>query len=225
MKNWQTVCDPEVARILTDLKELRFLEPFIKRECTLSEAAKELGMKLPALSYRVKRLMDIGLLEVAREEVRRGKRVKLYRSSSPRYRVPFEATSVENVVALLELQMNLLMPFYLRNYARTMMDEADAGYVRIARTEDGKDVDYSLHSSKASPDFVWGEIRDAVLRPDAPALVSMSPRVELDFEDAKALQREMLELYERYSAKTGAQKYLVHLALVPIHEESELPSP
>lgn len=45
-----TITRPEVARALIDLKTAQRLEPFMKRELTLGEAAHELGVKLPALS-------------------------------------------------------------------------------------------------------------------------------------------------------------------------------
>lgn len=59
-----TITRPEVARALIDLKTAQRLEPFMKRELTLGEAAHELGVNLPALLYHVERFLEFVLLGV-----------------------------------------------------------------------------------------------------------------------------------------------------------------
>lgn len=58
-----TITRPEVARALMNLKTAQRLEPPMKRELTLGEAAHELGVKLPALLYHVERFLRFGPLE------------------------------------------------------------------------------------------------------------------------------------------------------------------
>ena len=54
--------------------------------------------------------------------------------------------------------------------------------------------------------------------PDAPALWTGWATLKPDFADAKALQRDLAALLERYGSKRGNQDYLVRLALTPISE-------
>ena len=99
------VTDGEAARILTDTAQLRLLEPFFKRETTLSDAAAELSVRLNTLLYRVNKFVELGLLTVVREEPRRGKAVKVYRASAEDFFVPFDVMASSS---LEELLVNLL---------------------------------------------------------------------------------------------------------------------
>lgn len=53
-----------------------------------------------------------------------------------------------------------------------------------------------------------------------PALLDFFyPSLHLDHEDAKALQHELVMLFQKYAAKKGAQRYLSHVGLVPFIKE------
>jgi len=55
---------------------------------------------------------------------------------------------------------------------------------------------------------------------DGPAVLSAwRDAIELDYPDAKALQRELVELLARYQSKRGAQRYVLHLGLAPVAPE------
>ena len=57
------------------------------------------------------------------------------------------------------------------------------------------------------------------LEPGDPAVLSSwRDAVYLDFEDAKALQREMFGLLKTYLQKRGAQRYIVRLGMAPLEE-------
>jgi len=87
-----TVTDPEQARILTSPAALRLFRPFLARERTVSEVARETGRDLNAVLYRVRTYLAAGLLEVVREIERPGRAVKVYRSVHDAYFVPYEVT-------------------------------------------------------------------------------------------------------------------------------------
>lgn len=56
----------------------------------------------------------------------------------------------------------------------------------------------------------------------APALVDLwAEDVPLDFGGAKALQKELCRLFERYRAKQGQQGYIVRLGLAPLPGKAE----
>ena len=83
MTHTVTVTDRAAADFLTSPKTRFLLGPFMQRETTRSEAAAALGgVGLNTLHRRAKQMLTLGLIEVTREEVRRGHRVKLCRATS-----------------------------------------------------------------------------------------------------------------------------------------------
>ena len=202
------VTDPEAASVLTDFAELRFLLPFIFEELSLTEAARTLGLKLNTLHYRVKRLMDLGLLEVAREEPRKGRAVKLYRATSVNYFVPFEATSsetLETLFAQFRAKMNAL---FHHNVARSYL-EVDGIGLRL------KAQGRKLHAEFDTPDGSF--LARNMGEPDFPAIFANDGVLRLERSRAKALQRELEALLKTYSSdeQTG-QHYLLILGLTPL---------
>lgn len=83
--------DEAQAKLLSEEKSFKYLEPFVAREKSASQAAEEIGCKLEALLYRIGTFLDAGLLHIVRKESRRGRPIKIYRSSADSYFVPFSA--------------------------------------------------------------------------------------------------------------------------------------
>ena len=61
MENILTVTDSAAAAALTNPKTLRQLEPFLNRERTVLEVAKEAGVKPNTMLARVNRFLDPGI--------------------------------------------------------------------------------------------------------------------------------------------------------------------
>ena len=96
-----TVTQEEMANEIVDSHQWRMLATFVIEERSLSEAASILNLKLPALSYRVNKWLDLGLLEITREEKRQGRAIKYYRAVSDRFFIPFSLTKSETLEDLL----------------------------------------------------------------------------------------------------------------------------
>ena len=64
--------------------------------------------------------------------------------------------------------------------------------------------------------------KDAFFGPSAPALFLRDGTLNLDFKTAKAFQRELYDLFERYSTKQTphAQLYAYRLGLTPLSDDS-----
>ena len=202
------VTDPQAARILTDLGELRSLLPFFFKEITLTEAASALGLKLNTMHYRARRLIDLGLLEIAREEPRKGQAVKVYRATSSEYFVPFEATSAETVEKLFTQLRAKTGELFEQNVARSFLEIEDIG-LRV-----------SAHGKKLNVDFDTPDgsflARDTET-PDLPALFTIDSIIRLEFSRAKELQRELEALLDKYNVeKQTGQDYLLILGLTPL---------
>lgn len=86
------VTDQRQARLLTDPRSAAFIYPFLARERSASEAAAEASCPITTMAYRIRLLLDAGLLQVTATRPRAGRPVTLYRSSHDAYRVPLAAT-------------------------------------------------------------------------------------------------------------------------------------
>jgi hypothetical protein len=212
-----TITRPEVARALIDLRTAQRLEPFMKRELTLSEAAHELKVKLPALLYHVERFLGFGLLSVTRIKTRAGRPLKLYRSTAQSFFVPYHLTPSETLAQLLGDLMAPTERRFHREAARTLQSlDPDWGLHISCHTDEG--MSYAL--APRGTNFV-PRLLESVLKPDAPALFLSDGTLELDFETAKELQRALIDLFESYRQKQqpGRQRYAYRFGLTPVHDE------
>lgn len=216
-KSWTYITNPEAAKVLSEKDELRYLEPFIQHEYSLSEAAEKLLVSPSAMLYQVKKLLRLGLLRVARTEPRRGRAIKYYRATSERFFVPFEATSAETVFNLLYRAEERYLRTFLDHYVRANARVPESWGIGVLLTRQGVISKNIAMSNDPDPE----QLVDAALEKDFPAVWSSWTTLRLDFEKAKSLQSDLIKLFELYKAHSGGeeQKYLLHLALCPITPE------
>ena len=202
------VTNPEAADALVNPLTLRQLEPFLGRDCTVSQAAEETGAKANTVLSRVRRFVTLGLLKVVREEKRKGRAVKVYRSAADVFFVPFETTSAESLEAMMRERDSYWEAMLRRGVVRARAEDVGTWGTRVYRDERGR-----LQVQTA----VTPERNYTMLDADRPAVLSAwRDSVYLDFEDAKALQQEMFALLQRYHQKRGAQRYVVRLGVAPV---------
>lgn len=207
------VDDPEWARALLGLDRDVTLALFMTGEYTMTQAAERLEVGLSTLHYRMQRLIDLGLIEVAREEARRGRPQKVYRAVAERFVVPFELSDHESLEALLLRLAETPQQVIFKNVIRSLGDHALDWDVVVRVAEESETVEISL-----TPRGYDGPMDEAMLRPDMPAVALSWTGVSLPFADAKELQREMFSLLERYKERAveGEQRYLMQLSLSPL---------
>ena len=214
------VTDPEAANLLSDPAQLELLEPFFQGEVVLGELAKVLGLKLNTLLYRVNKLIDLGLVEVVREEPRRGKPVKIYRAAAKAFFVPFESTTSVNLRGLLESITREGERLFYRETARALQTLAPSWGLHIVLNE-------QKHLAVRVTDGEGGYKRefddtDSFFGPAAPALFFGDGTLTLNFAAAKEMQRELSDLFKRYTdkQKAGEQRYAFRLGLTPVVDAS-----
>jgi hypothetical protein len=199
--------NPEACTVLADREQLRLLSAFLGKENTISNAAQELEVNSTKLYKQVQRFLELGLVKISRLEKRAGRAIKYYRSSSDRFFIPFRTYPPERIGQQnREYHTRLFALGLERVYRQERFTEQDWG--AITASMPGGGVYLSIANSFGQQ---WN-----YLDPDTPAVVSGWNRIMLDFEDAKALQREMSELLTRYLKKAGNHGYLLGLFLTDI---------
>lgn len=211
-QNVLRVADPDAARVLTNTREWALLSVFMD-EASLSGAAEKLGMSLPALSYRVKKLLELGLLQISRVEKRKGSPVKYYRTVAEHFFVPFRVTpsaTLENLLASSNERFDKRMR---HEWVRVFLAEEGDWGLNLYRGEGGG-LNYTFSPiPERDETFVMRSLQATF-----PAVYDSLFSINLDFDTAKALQHDLHELVQRYleMEKLGQQTYLLRLNLVPL---------
>lgn len=205
------VSDPEQARLLLDARTRAQLAPFLARPLAVGEAARRAGEKPNTVLRRVQRFLAAGLLEVAETVPRRGRPIRRYRTIADVFFVPFEASAAEDLEAALAEREAWVATVLRRAVVRARREAIGVWGTRIYRDERGR-VQVQM--------AVRPDVDAEPPGPEGPAVLSAwRDALELDYPDAKALQRELFELLQRYQAKRGAQRYVIHLGLAPVAPE------
>lgn len=214
-KTWYIVENAEAARALTNVKQQRYLLPFICEELSLSEAARRLEVKPNALLYHLNKLLALGLLVVTQVKQRRGRASKLYRASAERFFIPFSLTQADTVESLSSGTSVQSERRFQRDLIAAEIEVGDDWGVAIYVMADGG-LSIDLTASRDHP----AEDTDFVLNAEHPAIWSSWLEVNLGLEEAKALQRELVALWSRYKQMRNEdeQKYTLRLGLAPAEE-------
>ena len=131
--------------------------------------------------YRIKTLLRAGLLEVVREEPRKGRAVKIYRSVHDAYFVPFTMTPYATLEERLEVQAEPLFAELIRAYAAALKQNERYGH-HIFVDDNG-----TVLTSDLLPE----------LTPTGQPVVYSDMTVRLRDEDARMVGRELSAVAER----------------------------
>ncbi|MCA9838990.1 MAG: hypothetical protein KC422_18890 [Trueperaceae bacterium] len=201
--------EEKAAQLLLDLEQLELVLPFMGQERNIADVAKELDMAVDAMTYRVKRLVKLGILSESRKKARKGRAITYYQTDSAFF-VPVKIIPNQTTEDLF-LRSDVLMRKQIAQSMTRALYEAvsfENWGVLIQR-----DVTGHPQLGLTPPGSEWRF--DRLLEPDAPALLSSWMPLKLEFEDAKALQADLFELIGKYAQKQGSQTYLLGLSLAP----------
>lgn len=221
-RRWHQVASEAAAAFLVQDTNRRYLRPFLEREASVAQAAKELGEGVEQLYYRVRRMLELGILEVVREEPRAGRAIKYYRSAGEGLFVPFFVTGAATVEEMTLASNAQIDERFVRGQVASMRstfdDRGTWGYRLFRDAEGATHFDYAPEG--APDDF---DLLGLLLEPGSPPVVSTWVEMPLRPEDAKALQRELIELAARYRARAtdeaGTKGYMLRLGLTPLAEQ------
>jgi hypothetical protein len=207
------IVDEEKARFLSDPESRKYLQPFFLKDRSLKEASGLLGCSLQAIFYRVKIFEKAGLLKVVRREKRAGRAVKRYKTVSDVFFVPFNITPYAVIEENLFNQLNPRLTLILRGVARVLHAEENFG--QYAYLGDDGTVWYTGSPPK-------GVMSVAQKSHDLLAL-DVSGDLELSFDEALALKKDLVALLDRYtkaSGKKGVKAYTYAVLFSPTPPES-----
>jgi len=223
---WTVLEDPRAAEFVASPASNRYLTPFLGRERSPAQVARELGVDVGSVTYRVKQMLELGLLEHTRTQARSGRGVRFYRSSATGFFAPLCLTRAANFEELRQQagrDSQALLEKSLYTAWQALKAEAEWG-VHLYRTPEGEiNRDFvplegvPLEGAQESSFWDW------ILTEPATPLWDQSFYLKLPREQAKALQLELAGILERYAAHQdeGETLYGVRLALAPLSPETE----
>lgn len=121
--------DPAAARLLASRHDIALLRPFHGREATVSEAARENGIGVKSMYYRVSRWHRQGILQVVREVRRPGKPLKVYSTGCDWLIVPHTLTPWVDVDELTAQEIGDFVGRLGTSYLRDHLPEATAFHI------------------------------------------------------------------------------------------------
>ena len=205
------------AEFLVTAQSFRFLEPFLAKSNTVSNAAGLLKVDISSLLYRVKQMRALGLLEVTRIETRAGRAVRHYRSVRDEFFVPFALTSADTLRSLSAQFTAEFQQMFDAAFGATLERRGaahDLG-IRIWRNPDGHTSRDLMPAALASGDTTLGEW---MLKAAMPAIWNQHALLRLSESDGKALQLELARVWQTYLSREdeGGRFYALRLAVAPL---------
>ncbi len=199
------------AQIVLRAEDRRFLEPFLGRELGPAEAAREAGVSVEQMAYRVRALYGKGLLRVSGQRSRKGRVITLYRAA-PEIRVPLDLLPYADVREFFALADRSLREVFWSSLAR-LADRSSMGdwVIRLYRSADGT---VRLDLAPAGGEWDLGQL----LTERAPAVAFHWVPLAVTRAEAKELQRELTALLGRYPIATDTPSHLLGLFLTPVVE-------
>jgi hypothetical protein len=212
--------DSKQARLLSDPESFRYFQPFLARDCTVAQAAKESNCKVDTMLYRVRAFLKAGLLKVVRLEPRRGRPVKIYRSSADAYYVPFEMTPFENIEAQFRrgrrANEEILVPLFAK-----VIRQLEREGRQIFRDDKGEV--WTSSAGGINDTFINLE-NTAALRKNVqqrPIGENSSDILKLTEKEARDFVLELFKLWGKYKEVKGKSKrkpYFLEFSFVPMDE-------
>ena len=218
---WVVLENARAAEFVVNPASNRYLAPFLGRERSPAQVARELGVDVGSVTYRVKQMLEWDLLEHTRTQARSGRAVRFYRSSATGFFAPLRLTQAATFEELRQ-QAGRDSQALLENslYAAWQALNAEAEWgVHLYRTPEGEINRDFVPLERTRESSFW----DWILTEPATPLWDQYFYLKLPREKAKDLQLELAGILERYAAHQGESEtlYGVRLALAPLGAEGK----
>lgn len=189
-----TVADVTAARIVLQPERRRFLEPFLGRDRSPAQAARELGLPVEQVAYRVKAMVRAGLLRPVDTRARAGRPITRYRAPAE-IRAPLMVLPDGDARDFFRLIDEPMRDAFLAALAR-LAGRAGLGdwCVRLYRDELER-----VRLDLAAGEGGWEP--SMMLDPRHPSVMFNWVPLALDAAAAKALQAELFDVVRRWAER------------------------
>lgn len=215
---------PEAARWLTAPETLALLGPFLGRAASVGEAAAVLGLSVKDAYYRVKRMLELGIVEVVAVEPRAGRAVKRYSTRCGGFFVPFGLTPAATPAERVLAQTRPALEAIGAGVTQDLEEDHAASRLGFAIRAEGGKVTTFLAVEDGGPDW---SIRSYWLAPDSAAAYLFTSTYRLERERAKEVQRRidelLLDLGRYHLEAAGSPTALAYRCLLGMAPEPEQP--
>ena len=175
----------EAALFFVQPTSVRHLFPFMGREASLAEAAERIGISKSHMSYWLRKMLRLGVIEQTRI-IRRGKHnVPLYRATAEAFTVPTDQVPVATDEEILNLNSRTFEAMERRSIVRSSSNNNPGWLLRLSFDERVPRLQMLPPSGLLEDSEVlnkWGCLA-------------------LTKSQAKALRGEIMELLERYASQ------------------------
>jgi len=189
---YRVTSDAQAAAFANPMR-MRLLVACARRERSLTELSQLLDAPLAKLHYHAGRLLDLGLLVVARSEPRGGRPVRYYRAIAEGFELPYEFLPILPAEG---------WSTGLRTSLRREYERADIALLYAPDEHEDARV-HVVRGGPAAP---------------MPCFELWRP-LRLDTQQQKELGRDLAKVLERYcqlEGGPGAEVLLVHAAFAPL---------
>jgi len=210
------VDNEQTAKLLLDTRYQAVLAFFTLRKNTVSALAEHLNVSVANAYYYVRLLSSSNIIEIASEEKRAGKSLKYYRCSADTYFISSQVASSHTLREFIAASDAGLSEMLERSIEEHVYERPDWG-LRFFRDDVG-----NIHTAFTPKNNWrdWGWLEHNFL-PNQAAIFSVTVPLSLKHEQAKALQAELGQLFQKYyiNALAGQAKepsYVMRLELAPV---------
>ena len=208
---WWTAQTETQASLLVRPESRRFLEPFIGRERTAGEAARELGISVERLLYRLKGFQAAGLLLETGQRRRAGRPERLYRAVADALIIPFSLTPFADLEAQFVRQATPLQRLEARASARR------GSALGLMNRLVYRDTEGELHSETALPGgTTWAQMHPEP-GGDFAGIYQLDEAAAQEIGSALDALRARLQVVRR--APGEGRPYLIRASLVSLRPE------
>ena len=178
----------EAAEFFVSPTSSRHLEPFVRGECSLAEAAKALGIGKTRMSYWLGKLLQLGLIEEVRIEDRGRYKVPIYCATADVFTVPLEKIPAESDEQILEIHARGFIEAERRAVIQKAREHAEEWY-----------MEYRLWNGQAQRNFV-----PKTDKSESPFVLSFGT-IHLTDSVAQQARQELEDLIRRYGAQANPE--------------------
>ncbi|WP_157683807.1 winged helix-turn-helix domain-containing protein [Microlunatus soli] len=196
----------------------RFLIPLLGRELAVSELANQVSVSIGAAAYRIRQMVQLGLVEQTRLQHRAGRPVAFYRAVADRFFAPLDLTPVDSLRDLFRQG--------LADISADVEASLEEGWLSVGRSQQWGTLLYRRPSGSVNRDFVPRSLTDGdsfwtqALSEQAPAVWTQHATLELPSDLAKQLQHELASIVTRYARQAeplpNKRTHHIQLTLAPM---------